>query len=86
MVWTEQKYAMMLTAVAGESVFHTKPGSRERGSAWQAVADSLNCHANEFNVSQRSVRDRFNVLVKKVKASFQKKKEKVEVVMQTTVR
>ena len=75
MVWTEQKDAMMLTAVAGEGVFHTKPGSRKRGSAWQAVADILNCHANEFNFSQRSVRDRFNVLAKKVKAKLSKEEK-----------
>ena len=73
MTWTDEKDLVMLTAMAGEGVFDAKAGSRERGSAWQSVAASLNCHsAQGFNVNQRSVRDRFNILARKVKAKLSK--------------
>ena len=37
------------------------------------MAASLNCHnAQGFNVNQRSVRDRFNILAKRVKAKLSK--------------
>ena len=66
MTWTDEKDLAMLTSMAGEGVFDTKVGSRERGSAWQSVAASLNCHSIQgFNVNQRSVRDRFNILARK---------------------
>ena len=62
MNWTEDKDMTMLIAMAREGVFDSKAGSRERGYAWQAVANSLNCHKSQkFSVSQRSVRDRFNI-------------------------
>lgn len=76
MTWTEEKDKIMLTAMAGEGVFDTKAGSRERGSTWQAVADSLNCQElQRFNVNQRSVRDRFNILAKKVKTKLLKEEK-----------
>ena len=78
MIWTQEKDYIMLTAMAGEGVFDSKAGTRERGNAWQAVADSLNCHeAQRSSVTQRSVRDRYNILVKRVKKNSPKKKEKV---------
>ena len=70
MTWTDEKDFIMLTAMAGEGVFDAKVGSRERGSTWKSVAASLNCHsAQGFNVNQRSVRDRFNILAKRLKES-----------------
>lgn len=73
MTWTDDKDLIMLTAIAGEGVFDTKAGSRERGSSWQAVADCLNCHeSHKFTANQRSVRDRFNTLAKKVKSKLSK--------------
>ena len=73
MTWTDENDSIMLTALAGEGVFDAKIGSRERGSTWKSVAASLNCHsAQGFNVNQRSVRDRFNILAKRVKAKLSK--------------
>lgn len=73
MTWTDEKDFIMLTAMAGEGVFDAKVGSRERGGTWKSVAASLNCHsAQGFNVNQRSVRDRFNILAKRVKAKLSK--------------
>ena len=73
MICTQEKDYIMLTAMAGEGVLDLKAGSRERGNAWQAVADSLNCHeAQRFSVTQRSVRDRYNILAKRVKTKLSK--------------
>ena len=73
MTWTDEKDFIMLTAMAGEGVFDAKAGSRERGSTWKSVAASLNSHsAQGFNVNQQSVRDRFNILAKRVKAKLSK--------------
>ena len=69
MKWTEEKDEILLTTMAGEGVFQWKHGSRERGSAWDLVAKSLNCQQG-FNVNQRSIRDRFNTLARKVKAKL----------------
>ena len=33
MIWTQEKDYIMLTAMAGEGVFDSKAGSRERGNA-----------------------------------------------------
>ena len=71
MKWTEEKDVILLTAMAGEGVFQWKHGSRERGSAWDVVAKNLNCQ-KEFSVNQRSLRDRFNTLARKVKAKLAK--------------
>ena len=50
---------------------------RERGSAWDLVAKSLNCQQG-FNVNQRSIRDRFNTLARKSKGkNWLMKKEQV---------
>ena len=71
MKWTEEKDVILLTAMAGEGVFQWKHGSRERGGAWDVVAKNLNCQ-KEFSVNQRSLRDRFNTLARKVKAKLAK--------------
>ena len=73
MTWTDEKDFIMLTAMAGEGVFDAKVGSRQRGTTWKIVAANLNCHsAQGFNVNQRSVRDQFNILAKRVKAKLSK--------------
>ena len=71
MKWTEEKDVILLTAMAGEGVFQWKHGSRERGGAWDVVAKNLNSQ-KEFSVNQRSLRDRFNTLARKVKPKLAK--------------
>ena len=66
MVWTKKKDLIMLQEVAAEGVMHQKPKSRDRGSAWQKVFDSINSLPG-YEVSSRSLRDRFNNLAKKHK-------------------
>ena len=66
MVWTKEKDLVLLQEVAAEGVMHQKPKSRDRGSAWQKVVDSINSLPG-YEVSPRSVRDRYNNLAKKQK-------------------
>ena len=63
MVWSDEKDFVMLKEVAGEGVFNSKPGRRERGGSWQFA---------KFTVNARAVRDRFNNISKKLKAKLAK--------------
>ena len=56
----------MLREIAAEVVMHQKPKSRDWGESWQKVLDNLN-PLSEFDVSQQSVSDRFNIQSKKQK-------------------
>ena len=69
MVWSEAKDYVMLKEVAAEGVFDSKPGSRERGTSWQKVANKLNS-LPQFSVNSRSIRDRFNNISRKLKAKL----------------
>ena len=69
MVWSEAKDYVMLKEVATEGVFDSKPGSRERGTSWQKVANKLNS-LPQFSVNSRSIRDRFNNISRKLKAKL----------------
>ena len=71
MTWNEARDLMLTREVAANGVFTHKQGSRERGNAWQSVADNLNHHSN-FHVTNRSIRDRFNLLAKKYKSKAAK--------------
>ena len=64
MVWTEAKDVIMLCEMAAEGVMHQKPRSKGKEAIWQKVLDNLN-PLPEFEVSSRSVRDKFNILAKK---------------------
>ena len=73
MLWTEEHDKMLIREIFLYEVWEYRHGSQERGQLWENIADSLNkLHNPQFRVTQRSVRDRFAVLVKNHKA---KKKE-----------
>ena len=67
MAWSERKDILLMREIGAQGVFDYKAGSRERGNAWQVVADNLNQHEG-FEVTARSVRDRFSTISKKQKA------------------
>ena len=71
MVWTREKDLVLLQEIAAEGVMHQKPKSRDKGCAWQKVVDNINCLPG-YEVSSRSVRDRYNNLVKKHKVKMGK--------------
>ena len=73
MLWTEEHDKMLIREIFLYEVWEYRHGSQERGQLWENIADSRNkLHNPQFRVTQRSVRDRFAVLVKNHKA---KKKE-----------
>lgn len=67
MIWNDNKDLQLLKEIAAEGVIKHKYLSRERGSAWQTAADSLNGYKEGGfkELSARSVRDRYTVLQKK---------------------
>jgi hypothetical protein len=66
MVWAKEMDLELLKEIADEGVMHQKPKSKEKGSAWQKVVDNINFLPG-YEVSCRSVRDRYNNLAKKHK-------------------
>ena len=65
MTWAEKKDLLLMREMGAPGVFHYKTGSRERGNVWQIIADILNQHEGPFEVTARSVQDRFNTISKK---------------------
>ena len=64
MTWAENKDIFLMREMGAEGIFQYKAGSRERGNVWQVIANNLNQHEG-FEVTARSVRDRFNTISRK---------------------
>ena len=67
MRWTSEHDVMFLREVLVHEPWKQKYGSQERGKVWEKIAESLNglntvCELY-FKVTQRSVRDRYKLLV-----------------------
>lgn len=67
MNWSVTKDLQLMREMGAQGIFEHKCGSRERGNTWQVIATNLNAH-EDFEVTGRSVRDRFGVISKKFKA------------------
>ena len=68
MRWSEEHDLAFVREILLFEPFKYPNGSSERGQAWQFVADSLNQMEHPtFSISQRSVRDRFRVIIDKHK-------------------
>ena len=72
MTWTEERDVLFCREIVVVEPFKHKEKSRERGQAWQDLADHLNEFPG-FTVSARAVRERFKLL----QMNF-KKKERQE--------
>ena len=59
MQWNDDKDVLLMREVLGKRVLILKPGSQERGQAWQRVADELNAVAG-FHLNGRAVRDQID--------------------------
>ena len=60
MNWTYEHDVMLCREILVIEPFNFKYGSRERGQAWEKIAQNLNQgSAPKFNVDQRAVRDHF---------------------------
>ena len=65
MVWAKQHDVMLAREILVARPFAFKFGSRERGQAWDKVAEALNSVQQlRFNVDQRGVRGRYDKLKK----------------------
>ena len=69
-VWTKQHDIMLAREILVARPFVFKFGSRERGQAWDKVAEALNTFKQlRFHVDQRGVRERYE----KLKKAYQKR-------------
>ena len=78
MQWNDDKDVLLMREVLGKSVLILKPGSQERGQAWQRVTDELNA-LDGFHLTGRAVRDRIMTLIKKFKVKINKDKNQTGV-------
>jgi hypothetical protein len=63
MDWTERHDVYLCREVLVIEPYKYRKGSIERGKTWSNIAESLNSSAElKFKVSQRSVRERFDLL------------------------
>ena len=62
MKWNDEKDVALLREILCEEPYQYKPKSKERGNVWSKIAGNLN-DLPSFNVTQRAVRDRFNLLI-----------------------
>ena len=69
MSWTSEHDIYLCREVILMEPFKYKPSTRERGLAWESIAQDLNAITGDitFNVNKRSVRDRYNLLVEHFK-------------------
>ena len=77
MRWTKDHDLILLKKILLFEPYSQKRGSPEHGRVWEQIAESLNGQREDkilFKVSQRSVRDRFNVL----KNNFTKRQREEE--------
>ena len=69
MVWTREHDGLLAREILVAKPFSFKFGSRERGQAWDKVAEALHLVQHlRFNVDQRGVRERYD----KLKKAYQK--------------
>jgi hypothetical protein len=71
-VWKKEHAKMLVREVHAIEPFKFKFGSKDRGSAWTSIADNL--VAAGLRVTQRSVREKFEKMVKEFKMKEQEEK------------
>lgn len=70
MIWNNERDLHLIGEVILARPFQFKQGTRERGRAWQDVADGM--VARQFQLDKRAVRDRVAYLCQKVKVNNRK--------------
>ena len=71
MCWTNDHDTLFLREVLCVEPWLARQGSPERGQVWEIIAANLNSLEEPyFKVTQRSVRDRYNLLAKKYKQKW----------------
>ena len=73
MQWTDEHHTVLLREILAAELFKYKPRTQQRSNLWNSIVDHLNDAKNPgFSVTQRAVKDKFNLLKDKFIA---KKKE-----------
>ena len=66
MFWSENHDVELLREVLAFKPYNYRKGSRESGTIWTSIAAKLNESKNlDFNVSVKSVKDHYNLLLSK---------------------
>ena len=61
-IWKRKHEALLLREVLVEEPHKYRPGSKERGIAWDKIAEHLNSQESGMKVTKRSVREKFDKL------------------------
>lgn len=72
MVWDSHKDLILIGEVILARPFEYRQGTRERGKAWQEIADTMK--ASNFKVDKPAVRDRVSHLMERVKDRIKREK------------
>ena len=68
-MWNSEHDVLLCREVLDIGPYQFKMKSPERGKAWETISNNLNTTTClEFRVTPRSVRDRYNLLTKKLQA------------------
>ncbi|XP_028413114.1 uncharacterized protein LOC114535973 [Dendronephthya gigantea] len=68
MSWTDENNDILIREMYLLEPWNYKKGSQQRGTIWEQISDSLNDLDNpKFYVTQKSVRDHYNLLEKQQK-------------------
>ena len=68
MAWTKQQDVLLCRQTLLIDVFQFKPGTKERGHAWESIsADLASITEVDFYVNKRSVRERLTLLIENFK-------------------
>ncbi|KAK2547246.1 hypothetical protein P5673_032911 [Acropora cervicornis] len=75
MEWTEDHDHSLCQEILALEPFKAKKGSIARGQIWDQIASNLNSlEIPRFKVTKRSVRERYTLLVEKLKKKLQEEK------------
>ena len=80
-MWSNDHDIVMCREVLIVEPYRFKIRSPERGKAWESLAETLNAMSSlssKFKVTARSVRDRYNLLTKKMQAKLKSEEKASE--------
>ena len=84
-VWNNDHDIAMCQEVLVEEPYRFKMRSTERGQAWESIAENLNAMPSlKFRVTARSVRDRYNLLTKRMQAKLKMEEKSTGIDVETS--
>ena len=86
-MWSNDHDIVMCREVLIVEPYRFKIRSPERGKAWESLAETLNAMSSlssKFKVTARSVRDRYNLLTKKMQAKLKSEEKASGIDVETT--